>query len=390
MTNEIRDSIFVGGEAPDGSPLVSVVFGRRYRIDPQSGRLDAWPGFKLQTEVDSYPNIVYPGKYRPAVIRRDVDVWAWRNLTDLVIQGHARSEKPVRSLDVRLQVRGSKTNFSHEISVTGDRVVEQGRTGLRLSEAEPFTEMPLRYDKAYGGTDELAEAKYADPLELKLMASMMSREDFLSMSEWSYPRNPPGKGYLVDPEGTLGLAWPNLEFPGDRLSLETLCKPMLQWSERPYPACFDWFSHGFFPRCAFFGDYMPTEGDVVPAAEVERGILPANLNQLPLIRRPKHAFAQGAHPFLCRNRFEGDEEITVTNVSNLGKTLRVQLPKQTPRVHLRLPFGPEHHQTASLDCVFLEADELRLTLIWRATVFVERNDLLRIVNPAEQCSYRIE
>ena len=390
MTNPARDSFLVAGKAPNDAGLLSVVFGCHYAVDPASGRAEKRPGFALQTECVTHEGIEHRGTYRPALIQRDLDVWAWRSFTDLVVQGIARSDKPVTSLDVKLSCRGKETRIEREILVTGDRFVDRGEAGLRLSDPAPFTEMPMRYDKAYGGTDERAEDKFADRAELKLLRSMMTEEEFLQASEYSYPRNPPGKGYLIDPESAVGLPWPNLEFPDDRLSLSKLALPLERWGERPYPACFDWFSHGWFPRCAFFGESPATEGDAVPNAEVALGILPANLFSLPLLARPKHGFAQGAHPFLCRNRLAGDEEISISAMSRNTRPFRLVLPRARPTVHLRLPTGPEHVLPAALDLVFVETERQWLTLVWRASLLLETEQLLRLTDLDRQCHYRID
>ena len=358
----------ISGRAPDGSTVVSVVFGRRFSVDRCTGRCEpideAWT---LSTDPEYYDHIQHPGKYRPSLLERDLDVWAWRSFTDLVVQGTARSDKLVDSLAVQLQCNGSDARFEQNLIATGDRRVERGPTGLRLSSPERFLEMPMRYDKAYGGTDEAAEVKLGDPDELRFYEIQLSEEADLEMSPFSYPRNPAGKGYVVDEDSVLGLSWPNIEFPEDRLSFSNLVKPLEVWGSRPYPAGLDWFSHAWFPRLAFFGEYMPTEGNKVPEAEVQRKILPPDLGNIPLLLRPKHGFAQGAHPFLARRRLVGDETITVSAMSLDGRSFLVRLPGLRPAVKLHAADCRGQSIDPSLDLVFLETDLSRLTLVWRST-----------------------
>jgi hypothetical protein len=206
---------------------------------------------------------------------------------------------------------------------------------------------------------------------------------------FSYPRNPAGKGFLVAPEGLLGLAWPNIELADARLStrdLELLAQPLDHWGERPYPAGFDWFSHDWFPRVAFFGLIPGTHDGHIPDAEVKLGLLRADEARYPLAERV-HRFAQGAHPTLCRHRLRGGEKLTVTSLAREGRDLVVTLPDHRPNVHLSL-FGAAMQQVdASLDLVFVEGDARRVTLLWRATLPALREHL-----PADweaKCPYRV-
>ncbi len=361
----------VSGRAPNGKSIFSALFGRQFIVEAD-GRCAPCDGeLTLADEPVYHQGVTYPGKYRPSLVRRDVDLWAWRSFTDLVVQGSVRSDEPRDSMLVKLECRGPSTVIQQEILVTGDRVVERGPLGLRLTDPVPFTEMPIRYDKAYGGTDEKAEIKLVDPDELRFYELHLSADENLEMGLLCYPRNPAGKGYLVDEDGAVGLAWPNLELPGDRLALSGLLSPHERWGSRPYPACFDWFSQAWFPRCAFFGDFEPTHDGRVPEAEVQLGILDAGLTDLPLLRRPKHGFAQGAHPLLCRRRLVGDEALRVTAMSRDGRDFGVRLPGLAPKVKLFALDCKGTKLDASLDLVLVDTEASRLTLLWRATWMTE-------------------
>src|SRR5690606_6624968 len=248
--------------------------------------------------------------------------------------------------------------------------VEQGAYGLRLSEPEPFEQMPLRLDKAYGGTDERARVEHGNREEDAMIFDTVGEEEDREYSEYSYPRNAAGKGYVVEPAAAVGTEWPNLELLDERLSLERLVAPVEAWGERPYPICFDWFPHAFFPRVAFFGEIPMTTDGEVPAREVQMGLLPPDLTRRPLLARPKHQFAQGAHPMLWRHRLRGDEQIECSAIGRDGAPLRVQLPRLSPSVRIR-PLGsksePPRPET-KLDLVLIEADRQEVTLLWRATV----------------------
>ena len=385
------DRALLHGTAPGISGrILSVLVGRTYALDSRGGCELQEGTFRLCEEPEYLEGLPYPGRIRPSLLRRDLDCYAFRSFTDLVVQGTVQTDRLVTSTEVKLTCVGPQVRIDQTLAVTGDRQVERGPTGPRLSEATPFTAMPLRYDKAYGGTDEVLEARELDTELIKELSETLGAGVFTEAGTFSYPRNPAGKGFLVAPLGLIGLAWPNIELAGARLStrdLEQLAQPLDHWGERPYPVGFDWFSHDWFPRVAFFGLIPETHDGQIPGAEVTLGLLRADEARYPLADRV-HRFAQGAHPYLCRHRLRGGEKLTVTSLANEGRDLVVTLPVHRPRVHLSL-FGAKPQEVdASLDLVFVEGDERRITLLWRATLPAGREHL-----PAEweaNCPYRIE
>ncbi len=362
----------------DGQPAISVVFGRRFAIGARGECLDTGE-YAMQEEFEYYdPAALEPrtGYIQPSLLRRDIDIYPYRERTDLVVQATARYQRPVRRAQVDLRCRGAQTDLAVAIEIHGDRRIEQGPTGLILSEPEPFEAMPLRLDKAYGGTDEGALARDSDREQDRMIFELVGADEDREISEFSYWRNPAGKGYVVSPESALGTAWPNLELPDQRLSLAQLISPADEWGARPYPISFDWFPHAFFPRMAFFGEIPPIAKDEVPKAEIELGVLPADLRSRAVLERPKHGFAQGAHPYLWRHRLVGDEQIGCTAIGPEGAPLLVQLPGLRPRVNLRPLAGEQQQLPAELDLVLIEADAGHLTLVWRASLAVERGALV--------------
>ena len=224
----MKNQILINGKTPKGMPIASVLILQKYLVS-DNGKCSVCPKSNhLNDELIYYKNIPYSGRIRPSILKRDVDLYPWRGCTDIVIQGVARSDKAVSSLPVSIQIESLPDKYSHQIDITGNRWVEKGRTGLILSEPENFNEMPMRYDKAYGGTDELAEKKYADPERLKLNKRVVGEKEYQEMSKYSYHRNPAGKGYLIDSHDAIGLAWPNLEFPNEKTDHGISCGPIGQ------------------------------------------------------------------------------------------------------------------------------------------------------------------
>jgi hypothetical protein len=363
------NSAILIGKDPAGHTIASVVAIMRYDVAADGactplGEADS----QLQPEILEYTGIEYPGKIRSPILERDADLYAWRGYTDLVVQGTIRSEAAVRSLLVTLSCIGPHTRFALDVRATGDRHVERTPAGLRLSDPETFTAMPMRHDRSYGGVDEQAEARFADPEDLAEMCAMSDQRDERTDSEYAYPRNPAGRGYLVDLDGAHGLRWPNLEFPSEPLDLHRLAAPIDQWGPRPYPACFDWFSHAWFPRISFLGVFPLLHEDRLPDAELRMGILAPDLLEKPLIERVHHAFAQGAHPYLWRHRLRGDEKIAVSHMSRDGREFLVQLPARPPKIFLKQGSASESPAPVVLDCVFIETDRSQVSLVWRGTL----------------------
>jgi hypothetical protein len=201
------------------------------------------------------------------------DYWLHKQSTDVVIRGSAFAPngRPTPSMFVSAQI-GRTTK---RIAVFGKRLVEWDRGSPRLGRPEPFVEMPLLYQNAYGGLDNRV------PIPAQLEKDYM-RAVALGMQfdhPGLYPRNPVGKGYLVLPEPVDGVELPNLEDPADLLAAERLCtrKPE-RWHRQPLPWCFEWTVGLTFPRYLFMGidAWFPAPDDST-LPEVKRGFIPSQL-----------------------------------------------------------------------------------------------------------------
>jgi hypothetical protein len=201
------------------------------------------------------------------------DFWLDKQYSDVVIRGSAFAPggRPTPSMFVSAQVgRAAK-----RIAVFGKRLVEWIQGAPRLGRPEPFTEMPLLYQNAYGGLDNRV------PIPAQLLQDYM-RTVALGLQfdhPGLYPRNPVGKGYLVLPDPIDGVELPNLEDPADMLTTERLCtrKPEL-WYRQPLPWCFEWTVGLTFPRYLFVGvDAWYPSPDDAGLPEVRRGFIPAQL-----------------------------------------------------------------------------------------------------------------
>ena len=203
------------------------------------------------------------------------DYWLDKQSTDVVIRGSAFAPggRPTPSRFVSAQVG----RVAKRIAVFGKRLVEWSQGRPRLGRPEPFTELPLLYQNAYGGLDNRV------PIPAELEEDYM-RTVALGMQfdhPGLYPRNPVGKGYLVMPDPIDGVELPNLEDPADMLTAERLIarKPEF-WYRQPMPWCFEWTVGPTFPRYLFLGVgawFPPPDDASLP--EVQRGFIPAQLRR---------------------------------------------------------------------------------------------------------------
>jgi hypothetical protein len=203
------------------------------------------------------------------------DYWLDKQNTDVVIRGSAFAPagRPTPSMFVSAQIGRT----IKRIAVFGKRLVDWSQDRPRLGRPEPFTEMPLLYQNAYGGLDNRV------PIPAELEEDYM-RTVALGMQfdhPGLYPRNPVGKGYLVSPDPIDGVELPNLEDPADTLTAERLTtgKPEL-WYRQPLPWCFEWTVGLTFPRYLFMGVdawFPPPDDSALP--EVRRGFIPPDLRR---------------------------------------------------------------------------------------------------------------
>ena len=198
------------------------------------------------------------------------EFWPCKYQTDVVVKGEAFAPggRPTQTMQVSVTVGGA----TKRIQVLGRRTVQWDSRGKpRLGTPEPFTRMPITYDRAYGGADQRVSVRSG---ALTVGDLERLRADHPGL----YPRNPFGKGYLVLPDPTPGIELPNLEDPEDLLTPERLIvgDPAL-WHRQPLPMGFDYTNPLMFPRYVYLGLdawFTPPQGSSL--AEIRRGWLPLN------------------------------------------------------------------------------------------------------------------
>lgn len=93
-----------------------------------------------------------PGLSAPVL---EVDFAPRKPFCDVLLTGHARTPAGREVTRMRAGLRvGPMTKV---FDVVGDRVWQAGLTGISTSEPQFFTEMPISYDRAFGGADRYSE-----------------------------------------------------------------------------------------------------------------------------------------------------------------------------------------------------------------------------------------
>ena len=250
------------GEAPRFAfALVKLTF--------EMGEREAKPAAPDPLELDVYGDETLEPRFPPGS-----DYWLDKTATDVVVRGsaHQLGGRPAPTMLVSVSVgRAVK-----RIAVFGKReIVWRGGGRVEIPAPEPFAEMALGYQNAYGGMDPRVPVPEPQRETFERLAKAGLATDHPGL----YPRNPMGKGYLVYPEPIAGLPMPNLEDPEDLLTAERLVvgSPEL-WYRQPLPWCFDFTNGLMYPRelHAGFDAWFPCRDDDA-LSEVRRGFLPRGL-----------------------------------------------------------------------------------------------------------------
>ncbi len=130
-------------------------------------------------------------------IQSEADLLGSKRTSDIIVNGavYAPGGRTVASADARITLGG----IDKWLRIFGERIWERGALdGVRLSSPKPFSQMPIRYERAFGGWDQHSE----DPQEHRFE-----------------PRNPIGRGFAIRESHCVGSLAPNVEYPGHLISV---------------------------------------------------------------------------------------------------------------------------------------------------------------------------
>jgi hypothetical protein len=334
--------IVLPGQAPDGSPILSVLLKRSYRI--VAGR----PAEQLDSAQPLVPGDRHFGDPMNSTVVHESDHVPFKPATDLVVLGsaHAPAGAPVTHLLASIVVGSARK----DVLVIGDRVAHHRRDGLPVfTDPLPFTSMPLRYELAFGGVDVRSDPTLA----------------------FAYARNHLGRGFVVQntADAVEGVLLPNIEAPDDRLTPERLCcEHVMHWERQPVPDGFGWYSKYWQPRVGLAG-VMP--GDRALEAQLRREyarVVPPHQRadyQKTGLRTMDFAFFNGASRGLVRPYLEPGERLAFRNLHPSGDVIGA-LPSNWPTLSLDIGQNEVETKRGVLQTALMRLDALEMDLVWRA------------------------
>jgi hypothetical protein len=259
----------------------------------------------------------YHGEPGKSSLKYEADLVMTKTATDIIVAGHAYTPhgQPIRQMDAGFRVGP----VQKVVRVFGDRRWESHR----ISQPEPFTKMPIVYERAFGGVD---------------------RKSPHAERDWDW-RNPVGTGFAIARANVDGLPLPNIEYPDELIG---------SWKDRPRPAALGAIGGHWQPRVSFAGTYDDTW------MRERQPLLPTDFDDRFFQCVPPDQQAAG---FL-----RGGEPVVLHRLTPHGD-LRFVLPKIFLGFETRFYDGSrELHRHRKLHTVILEPDYPRVSLVWHTAL----------------------
>jgi len=313
---------FTLGPGPEGKPCVSVIVKGTFAIPMETGATAAL----AEKQLPLWEEDLHFDGDASASVEFEADTVPYKPAADIVLVGHgyAPGGRPTAQVDVLLRVGSHK----QILRLIGDRQWNFPSRMLMkplISDPKAFTQMPLRYERAFGGFDRVGAG--------------------------CCEANPLGRGFIAAKarDAVHEKPLPNIEDPRD---------PITAWNDRPRPVGFGFYGKSWTPRRALSG--------------TEVGLAdPDPLLGLPSDFTP--GFFNGAHPDLqFAGYLDGTEEVELFNLTPDGPRAFL-LPGIAPEVRLALQekggaavdgVAP-HVLDGALDTLVLLPDEATFYLVWR-------------------------
>ncbi|MGC3987178.1 MAG: DUF2169 domain-containing protein [Pseudorhodoferax sp.] len=258
------------------------------------------------------------GEEGQSSLRYDADLAGPKPTTDILLNGtaHAPKGRPCGEFMVSLRVAG----IHKQIKVFGHRTWKNGLLGPAPSAPAPVAQVPIVYERAYGGFDR----SDPDPARQRMDT-----------------RNPVGCGLVTQ----AGAPLPNFEYPGGRM-------------EHAGPA-------GFGPLASYWSPRRECQGTYDDAWRNGRfPLLPADWDPRALLSAP--ADQRPAQ------HLRGGELVELENLTP-GGTLRFVLPRHYFSFRTAIDRRVEEH-TGRLATVVIEPDHPRVIMVWESVLAV-RNEV---------------
>ena len=300
----------------------------------------------------------------------DTDVYCNKPQTDIVIKGSANISEKIGKSQVTVEVSGHQKKL--RLIIIGNRIAYKNHYGnIVFTEPDQIIKQPLEYFYAYGGIDKIAEQKFELPD--KAIMDSIPEIDWMATSPYRYPRNPCGKGYLIEDHSNSfeHFELPNIEDPMCMLTPSNLLlqKPE-NWVYQPLPRSTTWVNPTWFPRIVYFGVLPEFEKSAKPRdfQEIEQNLLNPNiLDECSMEDMVSNKAANGASLGLQFPYLKGNEKIKLTNIHPTKQDFVLQLPGDRPKIWVDGRNGTLKPTTPVIHTIVIEPDEGRLSIVWRGS-----------------------
>lgn len=310
------------GMEPSGRELLVVVVKGTFHIPAEDGA-------PLRLHAEQAPLVmadVFHGEPGHSAPRYEVDFAPRKHRCDVVINGsaYAPEGQRVERLAVGVRIGAWQKSFA----VVGDRVWD-ANGGVRATPPQPFTVLPISYDRAFGGAD----LRHDDPAK-----------------HAAFMKNPSGRGFhkhLVS-EWLHGSPLPNTE---------ELNNPVTRPDGDYAPMALGSVGRHWDPRFRFAGTYDQHWLDKVAP------FLPADFDE------QYYQCAPGDQQLALPR---GEQTVTLANLTPDGRRTFV-LPHFEAPVVVFPKKGERESYTALADTIVIEPDLERVTMTWRVARPLKRN-----------------
>jgi hypothetical protein len=302
------------GLEPSGRELLVVVIKGTFVLPK--------PGEQVRLADEQLPLIMadtFTGEPGFSAPIQEIDFAPRKHRCDVLLTGHARAPAGKQATRLRASLRVGPMEKSFD--VVGDRVWQAGLTGIRASDPLPFTEMPVSYDRAFGGADRHSKDE--------------SEHD-------AYLPNPVGRGWHkhLKNEWVDGAPLPNIETIGEGVSFPT--------DKRP-PVALGPLGRGWPQRARYAGTYDDAWlADVFP-------FLPKDFDDRYYQAAPEDQ--QVPLP-------KGPMEVVLSGFTADG-VRQFMLPHFEAPVHVFPKRGEREDHVATLDTIVFDTDRECFTMSWR-------------------------
>lgn len=274
------------------------------------------------------------------------DLTGLKDTTDIIVNADAFAPKDKKVFTLLCKVCADQ--LKKEILIIGDRMVKvKPFWTLGFSDPQPFSQKPIGYKNAYGGT-----CKNKDG------------------TVFSYYPNSLGKGFAIkgcinDPSS---ITLPTQESPCQLLTPDKLIlNKASEWQKAPKPVSLGWTKRFFYPRYTF-ATRRSINDEITYKKELSDSL-----------------FFQGASEGLYGYLFRGGEYVCMENLDRKYEFFEFSLPDQPPVISIKSEKRPVTLDPL-LQTVVIDMKTKLVTMVWRA-VFDHFD--IEMINPNLHFNYEV-